>query len=51
MLGPKIDVAKLGRVRFNAPEIAGENVWINSAPLTIEKLKGKVIALHFFAFA
>ncbi len=51
MLGRRIDVAKLGRVRFKAPEIVGENEWVNSPPLTLEKLKGKVVALHFFAFA
>ncbi len=51
MLGRKIDVSKLGHVRFDAPEIAGENEWINSPPLTLQQLKGKVVALHFFAFA
>ncbi len=51
MLGHRIDVAKLGHVRFRAPEIEGQNEWINSPPLTLDKLKGKVVALHFFAFA
>lgn len=50
MLGRKIDVTKLGHVRFKAPEIVGQNKWLNSPPLTLEKLKGKVVALHFFAF-
>lgn len=32
-----------------APEIAGGN-WINSSPLTIEGLKGKVVLLEFWTF-
>ncbi len=51
MLGKRIDLAKLGRVRFKAPTLKGDNAWINSQPLSLEQLKGKVVALHFFAFA
>lgn len=49
MLGRQIDVAKLGRVKFKAPELIGR-IWINSDPMTMEQLKGKVVALHFYAF-
>ncbi len=51
MLGERVDVSKLGRVKFKAPELTGQGAWINSTPLTMEKLKGKVVALHFYAFA
>lgn len=51
MLGKRIDVSKLGRIKFKAPEIISGAGWVNSEPLTLEKLKGKVVALHFYAFA
>ena len=34
----------------SAPEIRGVDEWINSAPLTLADLRGKVVALHFFTF-
>jgi thiol-disulfide isomerase/thioredoxin len=33
-----------------APELKAGEVWINSAPLTLEKLRGKVVLLDFWAF-
>jgi hypothetical protein len=51
LLGKRIDVAKLGKVKFKAPELSGRDGWINSTPLTLRQLKGKVVALHFYAFA
>ena len=33
-----------------APELADVTSWINSEPLTLAKLKGKVVAVHFYAF-
>jgi hypothetical protein len=51
LLGERIDVSKLGRVKFKAPELDGQDGWINSPPLTLRQLKGKVVALHFYAFA
>jgi len=33
-----------------APEIKKAEVWINSAPLTIASLKGKVVVVNFWAF-
>jgi hypothetical protein len=50
LLGRRIDVSKLGRVKFKAPELDGQDGWINSSPLTPGQLKGKVVALHFYAF-
>ncbi len=50
-LGQRIDVSKLGRIKFKAPELLISAGWVNSPPLTLDKLKGKVVALHFYAFA
>jgi hypothetical protein len=49
LLGERVDISKLGRVKFKAPELAGGE-WINSSPLTLEQLRGKVVGLHFYAF-
>jgi len=32
-----------------APDVAGSH-WINSAPLTIEGLRGRVVAVEFWTF-
>jgi hypothetical protein len=50
LLGERIEVSKLGYVKFKAPELHGEGGWINSPPLTLRQLQGKVVALHFYAF-
>ena len=51
LLGKRIDLTKLGRIKFKAPELQSGAGWVNSEPLTMEQLKGKVVALHFYAFA
>lgn len=33
-----------------APELAEVTAWINTEPLTLAQLKGKVVVVHFFAF-
>jgi hypothetical protein len=33
-----------------APELAGINAWINSEPLTMAGLRGKVVVVHFWTF-
>ena len=33
-----------------APEIKGGDLWINSAPLKLEQLRGKVVLIDFWAF-
>jgi hypothetical protein len=48
--GQDIDVTRLGRVAFKVPEFSSSGVWINSPVLTMEDLRGKVLALHFWAF-
>ena len=33
-----------------APELKGIENWINSKPLTLKELRGKVVVLHFWTF-
>jgi peroxiredoxin len=33
-----------------APELKGDNIWINTPALKLENLRGKVIMLHFWAY-
>ncbi len=50
MLGRDFDTSQLGEMAFLAPELSEAAVWINSSPRTMESLRGKVVALHFWAF-
>jgi hypothetical protein len=50
LVGRQFDPAQLGRVAFKAPEIADSDTWINSTALKLSQLRGKVVALHFWAF-
>ena len=38
------------RGRQRAPEFADIKAWINSPPLKMRDLKGKVVVVHFMAF-
>jgi len=49
-LGREFDLTKLGRATFKAPELVDSGEWLNSEPLTLESLAGKVVVLHFYAF-
>ena len=49
-LGRDFDLTTLGRPAFNAPELVDSGDWLNSAPLTIKALAGKVVVVHFYAF-
>jgi len=49
LLGPPFDLAKLGQPRFKAPELIDTGQWINSPPLQLAKLRGKVVVVHFYA--
>jgi hypothetical protein len=50
LFGKPIDASRLGRVKFKAPELSGTNGWLNTSPLDMQQLRGKVVALHFWAF-
>jgi len=50
MLGKSIDLSNVQISSIKAPEIVAADDWINSEPLTLEKLRGRVVALHFWTF-
>jgi len=50
LLGASFDLSQLGHVQFKAPPLAGSAEWINSQPLSIQGLRGQVVAVHFWAF-
>jgi hypothetical protein len=37
-------------MKIRAPELVGVEEWINAKPTTLKSLRGKVVALHFWAF-
>jgi peroxiredoxin len=50
MMGSPVKASLLGHIDFLAPAELPAERWINSAPLSMEQLRGRVVALHFFAF-
>jgi peroxiredoxin len=50
LLGPAFDFSKVRQVAVKAPEIAGIEGWVNSSPLRLSELHGKVVVLHFWTF-
>ncbi len=48
--GEPFDLGKLRPVRPRPPELAGITKWINSDPITLESLRGKVVVVHFWTF-
>lgn len=49
-LGRDFDLTTLGRPVFKAPELVDAGSWLNSGPLTMKGLVGKVVVVHFYAF-
>ena len=50
LVGKNFDPASLGQATFRAPKIVDSGQWVNTDTLTWSDLRGKVVALHFFAF-
>jgi peroxiredoxin len=50
LLGEPFDFSKVSTGPALAPEFADVEAWLNSSPLTIESLRGRVVVVHFFAF-
>ncbi len=49
LVGADFDMATLGRAAFQAPELVNTDDWINSSPIKLQELRGKVIVVHFYA--
>jgi thiol-disulfide isomerase/thioredoxin len=50
MFGARFDLSQVAQVCCIAPEMRTAQAWINSPPLSLEKLRGKVVVVHFWAF-
>jgi peroxiredoxin len=50
LLGEPFPLGNLSRIYPLAPEFHAVADWINSEPLTLEALRGKVVLVHFYAF-
>jgi hypothetical protein len=50
LAGENFDAARIGKMAFKAPELTDSRTWVNSQPLTLSQLQGKVVALHFYTF-
>ena len=50
LVGRPFDATALGKVTFKAPDFSDGDEWINSAPLKLDDLRGKVVAMHFWAY-
>jgi peroxiredoxin len=49
LLGANFPVEKLGKPAIRVPELVDSGEWINSMPLTLNQLRGKVVIVHFYA--
>lgn len=49
LVGADFDTTKLGRAAFKAPELVDTDDWINSSPIKLQELRGKVVVVHFYA--
>jgi peroxiredoxin len=50
LFGKRFDLSKITQTGTVAPELRGVDTWINSDPLSLGKLRGKVVVVHFWAF-
>jgi thiol-disulfide isomerase/thioredoxin len=50
MIGRQFDFSVLKPFIFRAPELTDITTWINSRPLTLAGLDGKVVIVHFWTF-
>ncbi len=50
LFGKQFDIGRVTHVGCNAPELRGVEAWINTSPLTLAQLRGKVVVVHFWAF-
>ncbi len=49
-LGAPFETSQLKRIYPMAPELVDVENWVNSSPLKLKELRGKVVVVHFYAF-
>ena len=49
-VGRLLDLSAVPQIACKAPEIEGVTDWINSSPVTLASLHGKVVVVHYYAF-
>ena len=49
LVGSDFDMKQVGRAAFKAPEFVNTDDWINTSPLRLQELRGKVVVVHFYA--
>jgi peroxiredoxin len=49
-MGAPFDVSAVPAVACRAPELEGVTEWINSPPLMLKQLRGRVAVVHFYTF-
>lgn len=50
LLGKQFDLSRVMQVGCVAPELRDVTAWINSEPISLRQLRGKVVVVHFWAF-
>jgi peroxiredoxin len=50
LLGDPFDTTRLERIYPMAPELVNVEHWLNTQPLQLKELRGKVVVVHFYAF-
>lgn len=50
LLGKPFDTSRVTPVGCVAPELRDVTAWINSEPLELKRMRGKVVVVHFWAF-
>jgi peroxiredoxin len=50
LMGERFETSQLQRIFPMAPELIQVKHWINSEPLTLRQLRGRVVVVHFYAF-
>ena len=50
LLGEPFDFSRLRPPSFTAPELQNVTAWINTDPVSMQVLRGRVVVLHFWTF-